>query len=444
MESSLYIHVPFCRQKCDYCDFFSVGEKDRRGKSNDISDDYICAVVNEAKFYADFFDIKSWSSIYLGGGTPGILSENQLFDLISGVKNAVQSQKKCEITVEVNPENVTESKIEAIKKAGANRISMGIQALDDKALRAVNRKSDTKTILNALNLLEKSWNGRISVDFIAGLPNQTYDSFKNQFEILDDFKKIGHVSLYTLTIEENTPLAKKIDSGEIKFSSDKADEMWILGRNILEKKGFLQYEVSNFARPGEESVHNSSYWKQKNYIGCGSGAVGTVYDFESKKAVRWTNTYSIPKYVEFWKDEKFLTEGTEFTERILKIGKKSKKTNPSSSFLEENLIDQRDLCVLLSSVRNLLLPALLETLDESTLEFEFLMTGFRQLSGVSSKEYSERFGKSLEERIGAENGVFAKWKAHRLARVTKSRSDRIYSLNKRGIMLLNRFLEELI
>lgn len=389
---------------------------------NDISDDYIRAVVNEAKFYADFFDIKSWSSIYLGGGTPGILSENQLFDLISGVKNAVQSQKNCEITVEVNPENVTESKIEAIKKAGANRISMGIQALDDKALRAVSRKSGTKTILNALNLLEKSWNGRISVDFIAGLPNQTYDSFKNQFEILDDFKKIGHVSLYTLTIEENTPLAKKIDSGKVRFSSDKADKMWILGRNILEKKGFLQYEVSNFARPGEESVHNSSYWKQKNYIGCGSGAVGTVYDFKSKKALRWTNTYSIPKYVEFWSQLRIKNE-----ECRIDLAEQSKR-------------GRGDKLALLSGLHN----CQFETLDESTLEFEFLMTGFRQLSGVSSKEYSERFGKSLEERIGAENGVFAKWKAHRLARVTKFRSDRIYSLNKRGILLLNRFLEELI
>lgn len=419
MEASLYIHVPFCRQKCDYCDFFSVGEKDRRGKPNDISDDYIRAVVNEAEFYSDFFDIKSWRSIYLGGGTPGILSEKQLFDLIFGARKAVQSQKNYEITVEVNPENVTESKIEAIKKAGANRISMGIQALDDKALRAVNRKSSTKTILNALVLLEKFWNGRLSVDFIAGLPNQTYESFKNQFEILDDFKKIGHVSLYTLTIEEKTPLAKKIDSGKIRFSAGKADRMWILGRNILEKKGFLQYEVSNFARPGEESAHNSSYWRQKNYIGCGSGAVGTVYDFESKKALRWTNIYSIPAYIDFWKDEKNLPAPLAI------------RGHPCPSVF-----------IRVESLRNL--PASLETLDESTLEFEFLMTGFRQLSGVSSKEYSDRFGKSLEERIGAENGAFAKWKAHRLARVTKSTSDKIYSLNKRGILLLNRFLEELI
>lgn len=439
MEASLYIHVPFCRQKCDYCDFFSVGEKDRRGKLNDISDDYIRAVVNEAKFYADFFDIKSWRSIYLGGGTPGILSEKQLFDLIFGARKAVQSQKNCEITVEVNPENVTESKIEAIKKAGANRISMGIQALDDKALHAVNRKSSSKTILNALALLEKFWNGRISVDFIAGLPNQTYESFKNQFEILGDFKKIGHVSLYTLTIEENTPLAKKIDEEKVRFSADKADKMWILGRNILERKGFLQYEISNFARPEEESVHNSSYWKQKNYIGCGSGAVGTVYDFESKKALRWTNTYSIPKYVDFWKNLQIKKDSHGLKGGSWKSSEEKKNLLAPFS-IRENPCSSEFISV--ESLKNL--PASLEPLDESTLEFEFLMTGFRQLSGVSSKEYSGRFGKSLEERIGAENGVFAKWKARRLARVTKSANGKIYSLNKRGILLLNRFLEELI
>lgn len=425
MESSLYIHIPFCRQKCDYCDFFSVGESGRREKSNEVSGKYIEAVVNEAKFYAEFYDIKNWSSIYLGGGTPGILSEKQLFDLITGVKNAVKNQTECETTVEVNPENITEEKIKILEKAGANRISMGIQALDDKALKKVNRKSDVKTILNALNLLEKFWNGRLSVDFISGLPGQTYKSFENQFAILDDFKKIDHVSLYTLTVEENTPLAKKIDSGEILFSSEKADKMWIKGRNILEKKGFLQYEISNFSRPGFESAHNSSYWRQKNYIGAGSGAVGTLYDFNKMEAARWTNTLSIPGYVNFWTDNEKL-KNLAFESAI------SKKGNAKN--LEPDLFFQN-------------LPRKIEKLDGETLEFEFLMTGFRLLSGISSNEYSARFGKSLEERIGAQDGIFSKWRKLRLAKVINSKEHgggKVFALNKRGILLLNRFLEELL
>lgn len=422
MDSSLYIHIPFCRQKCDYCDFFSIAEKDRKGKQNDVSDDYIRAVLNEARFYADFYKIKKWSSVYLGGGTPGILSEKQLFDLITGALKAVPNPEKCEVTVEVNPENVTEEKLKILEKAGANRISMGIQALDDKALRAVSRKSDVKTVLNALSLLEKFWNGRLSVDFIAGLPLQTYKSFENQFKILDDFKKIGHVSLYTLTVEENTPLWKKIEDGIVKFSEDKADKMWILGRNILEKKGFFQYEISNFARSGFESAHNSSYWKQKNYIGAGSGAVGTVYDFCSKTALRWTNTLSVAAYVDFWEkfDEKRLFDSDGFELKV------------------ENLESREILKNALKKIRKT------ENLDKETLEFEFLMTGFRMAKGVSSKEFFERFEKNLEERIGAENGVFARWKKKRLARAEKRGDDTIYSLNRRGILFLNQFLEELI
>lgn len=425
MESSLYIHVPFCRQKCDYCDFFSIGENSRRGKTNEISDKYIEAVINEAGFYAELYDIKNWSSIYLGGGTPGILSEKQLFDLITGAKKAAGNQKNCETTVEVNPENISEEKIKILEKAGANRISMGIQALDDKALKKVNRKSDVKTILNALSLLEKFWRGRLSVDFIAGLPGQTYKSFESQFEILNGFKKIDHVSLYTLTIEENTPLAKKIDSGKILFSSEKADKMWIKGRNILEKKGFLQYEISNFARPGFESVHNTSYWRQKNYIGAGSGAVGTVYDFNRKEAARWTNTLSIPAYVDFWTDNERIKKLTAENEASKSGG--AKKTL-------QNLFFQN-------------LPRKTEKIDNETLEFEFLMTGFRLLSGVSSDEYFSRFGKSLEERIGAKDGIFSKWRKLRLAKTQNSKEPgggKSFALSRRGILLLNRFLEELI
>lgn len=442
MNSSLYIHIPFCRQKCDYCDFFSIAEKDRKGKQNDVSDGYISAVLNEARFYAELYEIERWRSIYLGGGTPGILSGNQLFDLISGVFKIALNPEKCEITVEVNPENVSEEKIRILEKAGANRISMGIQALDDKALRAVNRKSDVKTVLNALSLLGKFWNGRLSVDFIAGLPGQTYKSFESQFKILDDFKKIDHVSLYTLTVEENTPLWKKIEDGKVRFSQDKADKMWIFGRNILEKKGFFQYEISNFARPGFESVHNSSYWKQKNYIGAGSGAVGTVYDFDSKTALRWTNTLSVAAYVDFWeKFEKSRIFGSKDFELSfgLKDGKKQ-SFNSDKFGLKDNEKPEspESFSNEFQKIRKT------ENLDEETLEFEFLMTGFRMTKGVSSKDFFERFGKHLEERIGAENGVFARWKKKRLACAEKRGDDAIYFLNRRGILFLNQFLEELI
>ncbi|WP_294429507.1 radical SAM family heme chaperone HemW [uncultured Treponema sp.] len=392
MKASLYIHIPFCKKKCDYCDFFSIGEADRRGKKNDLSDSYISSIINETRIYADLYGISEWKSVYTGGGTPSLLSPQQSIDLFSGIKKIAPFSKDCEVTFEMNPDDVTESFLDACQKAGVNRLSMGIQALDDAALNAVNRGSSVEIIMRALEALKSHWNGRLSVDFIAGLPNHKWKSFENQFEILKQYPKIDHVSLYTLTVEENTPLWKKIEDGKINFSFERADRMWIKGRNILEKMGFMQYEVSNFSKKGFESRHNQTYWHQENYIGVGAGASGTWYDFDKKSALRWTNTLSIPSYIE---------------------SALNRKT---------------------------------EQLDEQTLEFEFLMLGFRCLSGVNDRDFERRFGKSLAQRIGdgIEGGVFSKWQKMRLATKTSTPNGTVYALNRRGILLLNRFLEELM
>lgn len=406
MNSSIYIHIPFCKKKCDYCDFYSIAERDRAGKCNDLSDSYISSLIREARIYAEFYGIKKWRSVYVGGGTPSILSPEQIFNLISGIKDAAGFDENAEVTVEMNPDDVTEEFLSACGKSGVNRLSMGIQAFDDRALSCVNRGADCRIILNALETLKNHWNGRLSVDFIAGLPCHTHESFKNQFELLKKYPKIDHVSLYTLTVEENTPLWKKIEDGIVNFSYEKADKMWLAGRNILEKLEFSQYEVSNFARKGFEARHNSAYWKQENYIGVGAGASGTVYDFCSKSAVRWTNTLSVPAYI----------RGVD----------------------EEICSAKKNLCFLKRNVENL---------DETTLEFEFLMLGFRKIEGVSSADYKERFGKELSERIGANraDGIFFQWKKNRLASEKLSPDgEKIYSLNRRGILLLNRFLEQLI
>ena len=406
MNSSLYVHIPFCKKKCDYCDFFSIGERDREGKPNNLSDSYISSVVRESKIYADFYGIQKWRTVYVGGGTPSLLSPSQICSLISGIKESVGIENDAEITVEMNPDDVSVKFLDSCTKSVVNRLSMGIQAFDDKALRAVNRGASVEIIEKALENLKNHWSGRLSVDFIAGLPCHTYKSFENQFELLKKYPGIDHVSLYTLTVEENTPLWKKIEDGTIKFSYDKADRMWLKGRDILEKMGFCQYEVSNFAKKGFEARHNSAYWKQKNYVGAGAGASGTIYDFEKKSAVRWTNTLSIPAYIRGVDEE-------------------------ASSFSKNLSCFKRNI----------------EELDEETLEFEFLMLGFRQLEGVSSADYEKRFQKSLSERIGSEKegGVFYQWEKNRLAG-EKSFSDgrKVYFLNRRGILLLNRFLEELL
>lgn len=396
MEISLYVHVPFCRQKCDYCDFFSIPSN--RASCVCPDEEYVRSVLNEIRFYVKKYSVSRWKTVYIGGGTPSQLGAKLLFELVSGIKSAVSDKTADEFTVEMNPEDLTEDILDSAQKAGVDRISTGIQALDQKALDSVNRHCPLQTAISSLELLQKKWRKKLSVDFIAGLPGQTYSSFKKQFETVFNFKNIDHISLYSLTLEENTPLYKKIESGKIKWSQQKTDRMWILGRKILKENGFIQYEVSNFARSGAESLHNKVYWHLENYIGCGSGACGSVYGEVSE---RWTNTCSIKNYENFWLD-----------------------FNPESEIPE--------------SVRQV------EKIDLQTQEFEWLMMGFRLLEGVCSEEFKKRFGKSLEERIGVKDGLFFEWSKKHLARSYKKDGKTFYALNERGLMLLNLFLESLL
>lgn len=396
MEISLYVHVPFCRQKCDYCDFFSIPSN--RASCVCPDEEYVRSLLNEIRFYVKKYSVSRWKTVYIGGGTPSQLGAKLLFELVSGIKSAVSDKTADEFTVEMNPEDLTEDILDSAQKAGVDRISTGIQALDQKALDSVNRHCPLQTAISSLELLQKKWKKKLSVDFIAGLPGQTYSSFKKQFETVFNFKNIDHISLYSLTLEENTPLYKKIESGKIKWSQQKTDRMWILGRKILKENGFIQYEVSNFARPGAESLHNKVYWHLENYIGCGSGACGSVYGEVSE---RWTNTCSIKNYENFWLD-----------------------FNPESEIPE--------------SIRQV------EKIDLQTQEFEWLMMGFRLLEGVCSEEFKKRFGKSLEERIGVKDGLFFEWSKKHLARSYKKDGKTFYALNERGLMLLNLFLESLL
>ncbi|SJZ41500.1 oxygen-independent coproporphyrinogen-3 oxidase [Treponema berlinense] len=396
MEISLYVHVPFCRQKCDYCDFFSIPSN--RASCVCPDEKYVRSVLNEIRFYVKKYSVSRWKTVYIGGGTPSQLGAKLLFELVSGIKSAVSDKTADEFTVEMNPEDLAEDILDSAQKAGVDRISTGIQALDQKALDSVNRHCPLQTAISSLELLQKKWKKKLSVDFIAGLPGQTYSSFKKQFETVFNFKNIDHISLYSLTLEENTPLYKKIESGKIKWSQQKTDRMWILGRKILKENGFIQYEVSNFARTGAESLHNKVYWHLENYIGCGSGACGSVYGEVSE---RWTNTCSIKNYENFWLD-----------------------FNPESEIPE--------------SIRQV------EKIDLQTQEFEWIIMGFRLLEGVCSEEFKKRFGKSLEERIGVKDGLFFEWSKKHLARSYKKDGKTFYALNERGLMLLNLFLESLL
>ncbi len=395
-KTGLYIHIPFCTRKCDYCDFFSVPVG-----AGGVSDDYIDAVINESLFYSKKLNIQMWSTIYVGGGTPSLLTPKQLSRLISGVKNGMDaSLSPAETTVEMNPQSLSLEMLDSAHVSGVDRISLGIQSLNDAALSSVHRSCSSKTARTALELVKKIWKGRLNLDCIAGLPCQNMEEFCSSLVEMISYGP-DHISMYTLTVEDGTPLAERIDSG-MDFDFDLADNQWLRGRKILEDKGFRQYEVSNFSLPGKESLHNMAYWRQTDYVGVGAGATGTIYDFSTeKKGFRWTNTKSIEEYINFWN---------------------------GGNICEEKI------------------PRDVERLDLTTEEFEYLMMGLRTFEGLAPEDYKERF-QSLEPwkgdlslRLGTDAGTWKKFFDRGMCADFKSTGR--YSLNGKGILFLNSLLED--
>lgn len=378
---SLYIHIPFCISKCAYCDFFSRA-------FTSVSDDYVQALCNEIDYRLR--NGKSPETIYIGGGTPSLLSKKQLKKIV----NHIPFDSVKEFTVEVNPDDVTLDLLQNFENCGVTRISCGIQSLNDNALKFCNRRANRAQVLNALNLLAQNWKGRLSLDLISGLPMETEESF---FEGLGIVCNSGaeHISLYALTVEEETPLGKKIYSDEIEYDYDAADRLWLMGRDFLEAHGYNQYEVSNFCKDKKISLHNMNYWNHKSYLGCGSGGAGTLYR-DDGTAFRWTNTSNLKEYVNFWIN--------------------------SESYDPENI------------------PQEVENLDAETEKFEFFMMGLRTLKGISKNQFEKTFNCSFPENIKMQ---FEKWNREELSEIHTEGDDVFYTLGKKGILFLNRFLSEL-
>ena len=389
MDCSLYIHIPFCLSKCAYCDFFSR-------PFDAVPDSYIQALCNEITYRLSEFKVDSLSTIYIGGGTPSLLSPAQFTRLFEHIRKSVRLAQKAEITVEVNPDDVNEALLKTLQACGVNRISCGIQSLNDKALKSACRRADTAMNLKALDCFKKHWKGQLSLDLIAGLPEEDEKSLLNGLEIICA-QKPDHISLYSLTIEAETPLGKQLEEGKLTYDFDAADRLWLCGRDYLEKQGYFWYEVSNFCLPGKECRHNLGYWNHKNYLGCGAAACGSIYK-EDGSGLRWTNNCDITEYTDFW------------------LGR------PKGQSAEIK--------------RDCKLPQSTEIIDLATSQFEFFMMGLRKLSGVSQEEYKTLFGESFPETF---TYLFNKWQERGLCHIREGR----YALSREGMLFLNRFLEEL-
>ncbi len=277
-ELSLYIHIPFCEKKCDYCDFVSAKcEKD-------WIDKYVLKLTTEI----NEFDASGYivDSIFIGGGTPTLLEPKQFKSIVDCIKAKFKIDLK-EFTVEGNPNSYTQEKVDFYKSQGVTRLSVGVQSLNDKVLKGIGRIHTAKQAEDCLQMLCKSGLD-INCDFMVGLPYQTLDIVKSDIQKIVEFG-VTSVSCYSLILEENTPLFNKVQTGEIKLPDDDIMvDMYDIAVKILQKSGLRRYEISNFGKP---CYHNIGYWRLKEYAGFGIASHSLINN------IRYYNTENFEKYM---------------------------------------------------------------------------------------------------------------------------------------------------
>lgn len=276
MASSLYIHVPFCIKKCSYCDFLSFS------CSSAEHETYFSYLKKEFSLY----EKEKFDTVYIGGGTPSSVSSSLIKDFIGSLRFGPDS----EITIEVNPGTITQSKLLDYINSGINRISMGCQSFNDDILSLLGRIHNKDEIIASYNLIRETGFSNVNLDLIFSVPGQTMDILKNDLEQLVSMSP-EHISIYSLIWEEDTDFYTKLKEGSMHISDESIEaDMYRYIIDFLTAKGYIHYEISNFAKPGYESRHNTVYWENKQYLGIGIGASGYIGE------IRYKNYDSFSKY----------------------------------------------------------------------------------------------------------------------------------------------------
>ena len=333
-ELGIYVHIPFCKQKCYYCDFISYANKEEKTK------EYVKCIQKEIeieskKYSKDEYEI---TTIYLGGGTPSYISALYIENIINVIKLNYNVKDNAEITIEINPGTVNEEKILIYEKIGINRVSIGLQTTNDKLLKQIGRIHTYEEFLNCYKLVSKSKIDNINVDLMLALPNQTIEDLEESLQKVIKLKP-NHISLYSLILEEGTKLEKMVSENIVKLpEEDMEREMYWKTKRILEKNGYNHYEISNFAKEGYKSKHNMNCWSQKEYLGFGVAA----HSYVNRK--RYCNINNIEEYV----------------------------SNIKKGKIENN----RTVCEIQNKI------------DEQK---EFMMLGLRKIDGIDIQEFKNKF-----------------------------------------------------
>ncbi len=263
--AGVYIHIPYCKKLCFYCDFYHVITPENRSR-------YIDALVKEIANRKEYLGTDPVSTIYIGGGTPSVLSINDLSSILNEIHRVLLVEEKCEITIELNPDDVNIQYLDGLKDLGINRVSLGIQSWRDSDLKFLNRRHNASVAENALRDVMRAGFENVTIDLIYGIPGMSLADWSSNLDKTFSFD-IKHLSAYHLTIERGTVFGKMLEKGQLK---EVDEELSVSLFNILiekaEKAGYIHYEISNFGKPGFFSLHNSNYWKQVNYVGFGPSA----------------------------------------------------------------------------------------------------------------------------------------------------------------------------
>lgn len=282
-NAGLYIHIPYCKSKCNYCDFYSLTDK--------INENYIHAVINEIRFQSKNWTNSVFDTIYFGGGTPSMLNDYEFSLIVKELYNHFNFTKNIEFTVECNPDDISKDKIQSYLFNGVNRISLGIQSLNDKLLQFLNRRHNSEVALNAINETFASGIKNISIDLIYGIPGLNMNMLNDTLGKIKHLP-INHVSAYCLSLHEGTDMFNDFKKNKFKLPDD--EHSFVQYKTIISFLGTLninQYEVSNFALNGFISKHNYKYWTEVPYLGLGPSA----HSFDGKR--RFFNSNNLKNYI---------------------------------------------------------------------------------------------------------------------------------------------------
>lgn len=374
----VYIHIPFCVRKCNYCDFLSAPATKEQITA------YVGALKREIKREAAQYRDYQVTTIFFGGGTPSLLEEQHISELMEVLKREYLIAEHAEITLEMNPGTATKEKLQALHQAGINRLSIGLQSANNAELRMLGRIHSYEMFLETYHDARACGFDNINIDLMSGLPGQKMDDWEHTLQTIIDLEP-EHISAYSLIIEEGTEIYRNIERYPALPSEEVDRMMYHKTKELLREHGYERYEISNYAKPGYESKHNCVYWQRGAYVGFGLGASSMVAN------VRWKNTAELSEYMQVCKE-------------------KAKEKNIKQ---EQEELTQQD-CM-----------------------EEFIFLGLRMMNGIKKQDFFEVFGASIQEVYG---DVLKKWEDQNML----YQDDMCVRLTEEGVDICNMIFSDFL